>query len=146
MNINIYIHSHKDKRRNTRQLLWEIGPVSEQATTGTTRRRKKMLKLTTTQQSALAISGVDRKGQPAGLDSIVFSSSDPSVATVTPDASDPSKAILKAVAAGTTQINVTADADLGDGVNELTGVLDVNVVAGQAVSLAISTGTVEEQA
>lgn len=104
-----------------------------------------MLKLTSTQQASLSISAVDRKGRPAQVDTIVFSSSDPSVATVTPDASDPSRALLKAMNTGTAQINVTADADLGDGVNALTGVLDVTVVPGQAVSLAIGTGTPEEQ-
>ena len=104
-----------------------------------------MLKLTNTQQAALSISAVDRKGRPAPVDSIVFTSSDDTVARVIADVSDPSKALLQAVDAGTAQINVTADADLGDGVSELHGTLDVTVVAGQAVALAINTGTPEEQ-
>lgn len=104
-----------------------------------------MLQLTNTQQATLSISAVDRKGKPASVDSIVFTSSDESVATVAADPSDASKATLKAVNAGTAQINVSADADLGDGVNTLTGTLDVTVVAGQAIALAIGTGTPEEQ-
>lgn len=104
-----------------------------------------MLQLTNTQQCALSVQGVDKKGNPAQLDSVVFTSSDNSVATVTSDPSDPNKALVKAVAAGTAQINVTADADLGDGVTELTGTLDLTVVAGQAVGFVINTGTPEEQ-
>ena len=34
---------------------------------------------------------------------------------------------------------------LGDGVSELTGTLDLTVVAGQAVGFVINTGTPEEQ-
>jgi len=42
-------------------------------------------------------------------------------------------------ALGTAQINVTADADLGSGVTTINGVLDVQVVAGQAVGFTIQT-------
>jgi uncharacterized protein YjdB len=104
-----------------------------------------MLQLTNTQQAGLSISAVDRRGAPAQVDAIVFSSSDETVATVTPNPLDPSKAVVKALLPGTAQINVTADADLGDGVTPLTGTLDLTVVAGQAVALAIATGTPEEQ-
>lgn len=142
--IKINIHIGKRKPKRAVKLLWGIGPVSEQPATGTSRSRQ-MLQLTNTQQAALSISGVDRKGKPAGLDAIQFSSSDPNVATVTQDTADPSKAVVKAVNAGTAQINVSADADLGDGVNTLNGALDVTVVAGQAVGLSIGTGTPEEQ-
>ncbi len=104
-----------------------------------------MLKLTTTQQAALNISPVDRKGKAAEVESIVFSSSDESVATVTQDTADPRKALLKAVNTGTAQINVSADPKLGDDVGEIHGTLDVTVVAAEAVSFSIGTGTPEEQ-
>ena len=39
---------------------------------------------------------------------------------------------------GTAQITATADADLGEGVRELITLLDVNVVAGEAVAGTIS--------
>jgi len=38
-------------------------------------------------------------------------------------------------------VNVSADADLGDGVTTIAGTLDVTVAASQAVSLNISAGT-----
>jgi hypothetical protein len=141
--INVNVNG-KRRRRRPIKLHWAIGPISEQRFPGLVG-EKQMLKLTNTQQASLSISAVDRKGRPAQVDSIVFTSSDPNVATVEQDTADPSKALLKAVDAGTAQINVTADADLGDGVSELSGVLDVTVVAGQAVALSIGTGTPEEQ-
>lgn len=143
--INVYVDGKKCKQKV--KLRWGIGPVSEQPTPGPTFTwsMRSMLQLTNTQQCPLSVSGVDKKGNPAPLDSIVFASSDPSVATVAADPSDPSKALVKAVAAGTAQINVTADADLGDGVSTLTGTLDLTVVAGMAVGFQIATGTPEEQ-
>lgn len=146
--INVVVNGETQhpKKKPKVTLVWAIGPISEQPSIGTNRRTSTMLQLTNTQQCALSVSGVDKKGNPAGLDSIAYSSSDPSVATVTQDTADSSKALVKAVAAGTVQINVSADADLGDGVSTLSGVLDITVVAGQAVGFVINTGTPEEQA
>jgi len=142
--INVYVDGVKKKTKTKVKLRWRVGPVSEQSLVGPLGVRS-MLQLTNTQQCPIEVSGVDKKGNPAELDSVVFTSSDPSVATVEADPADQDKALIKAVATGTAQINVTADADLGDGVSELTGTLDVTVVAGQAVGFAINTGTVEEQ-
>ena len=47
--------------------------------------------------------------------------------------------------AGAAQVNVTADAQIGEGVTEITGVLDVEVKAGQAVALNIAAGAPEEK-
>ena len=104
-----------------------------------------MTKLTNTQQVRMAIGAVDRRGEPAPLDTITFASSDTSVATVEQDPADSSKALVKAVKTGTTQIQFSGDADLGDGVNTLSGTEDFVVVAGQAVALVASVGTPEEQ-
>ncbi len=138
----------KQRHKPATHLLWTVGPIAEQYGVPRTWSHRTMLQLTNTQQCPIAVSGVDKKGNPAELDSVIFTSSDPSVATVEPDPSDPgnqNKALVKAVAAGTAQINVTADADLGDGTTELTGTLDLTVVAGQAVGFEIKTGTPEEQ-
>jgi hypothetical protein len=147
MNIEIHVHAKKVKRQKRPKLTlrWAIGPVSEQHTIPGPRGVAPMLQLTNTQQCGLAVSAVDRKGNAARVDAIVFSSSDVSVATVAADDLDASKALVKAVAPGTAQINVTADADLGDGVAPLSGTLDIVVVAGQAVGFVINTGTPEEQ-
>jgi hypothetical protein len=68
------------------------------------------------------------------------------VATVEP-AQDGLSAVVKAAdELGTTQISVTADADLGEGVAPIAGTIDIEVVGGQAVALSIVAGTPAEQA
>lgn len=83
------------------------------------------------QTAHVNIQAVDAKGFDAPLQTITYSSSDESVATV-------ANAIITAVKPGTATINVVADADLGDGVTQIAGTLDIQVVAGQAVALAVT--------
>jgi hypothetical protein len=106
-----------------------------------------MIVITATQQVALSISVADRRGNPARVDGTpAWSTSDATILTVEP-AADGMSAVAKAVGAvGTAQVNVTADADLGEGITPLAGVLDVEVLAGQAVAVNIAAGTPEEQA
>jgi hypothetical protein len=47
---------------------------------------------------------------------------------------------------GSVQIGVTADADFGEGVEPITGILDLEIAGGKAVSLRIIAGTPREQA
>jgi hypothetical protein len=91
---------------------------------------------------ALAIT--DTKGRVARVDGVpVWASSDETVLTVVP-AADGMSAAVDTVAPGVARITVTADADLGEGVIEITGVSeDVNVVLGpssQATTLALNLG------
>lgn len=104
-----------------------------------------MLQLTDTQQVPVNIAPVDKKGAPASVQSVSFVSSDTTVAVVTQDAADPNRALVVAGLPGTCQIQVSADADLGDGVANITGTLDITVVGGQAVGLALNAGTPAEQ-
>ena len=83
------------------------------------------------QTAHINIQAVDAKGFDAQLQTVTYSSSDESVATVT-------NAVITAVKPGTATINVLADADLGDGVVQIAGTLDIQVVAGQAVTLAVT--------
>lgn len=83
------------------------------------------------QTAHINIQAVDAKGFDAQLQTITYSSSDESVATV-------SNAVITAVKPGTATINVVADADLGDGVTQIAGTLDIQVVAGQAIALAVT--------
>lgn len=105
-----------------------------------------MLVLTDTQKATLTLDPRTAKGAPARLDGVPqWSSSNPAVATIEP-AADGLSAVVRATATGTTQINVVADADLdANEVRELTGVLDVEVKASEAVTLGISAGAPEEQ-
>jgi len=91
-------------------------------------------------QVEVAVQWLDAGGHPAVVDGdVVWSTSDPTIADVTVDATDSSKATIFATTnLGATQFSATGDADLGEGVVEVICVLDVDVVAGQAVSGTIS--------
>jgi hypothetical protein len=105
-----------------------------------------MLILTDTQQVPLAVAFLNKAGNPAPVDGApVWSSSDETVLTVTP-AADGLSAVAKATGKlGTAQVSVTADADRGEGVRSISGVLDVTVQPSDAVSASISAGAPEEQ-
>lgn len=102
--------------------------------------------LTDSQKATLTLDPRTAKGAKARLDGMPeWSSSNPAVATIEP-AADGLSAVVMAAGTGTTQINVVADADLDPGeTRELTGVLDVEVKASEAVTLGITAGTPEEQ-
>jgi hypothetical protein len=98
------------------------------------------------QKVALSIAPVDAKGNPAAVDGApAWASSDETVLTVAASADGLSATVTAVGKLGAAQISVTADADMGAGTVPIAGVLDVSVVAGQAVSLSISTGTPEAQ-
>jgi hypothetical protein len=104
------------------------------------------LTLTSVQKAGLSVSAVDAKGNPAAVESVVYETSDPAIVTVTADATDQTLATILAVGPlGNVQITVTADADIGEGVTALTGLLDVIVVAAEAVALSIAPGVPENQ-
>lgn len=105
-----------------------------------------MLLLRVTQKCGLALDPVDAHGNPATVDGVPsWTSSDDTVVTVEPE-TDGMRAVVKGAGKpGSAQVNVRADARSGPEVVELIGVLDVEVKAGEAVSLGIKTGTPEEQ-
>lgn len=92
----------------------------------------------------VALSITDSRGRPARVDGVpVWASSDETVLTVAA-AADGMSAVVDTVAAGTARITVSADADLGAGVTEITGVSeDVNVTIGPnsvASTIALNLG------
>ncbi len=100
-----------------------------------------MLALPNDQKVTASIQPVDSHGNPATIDGLAtWTSSSPSVADVANVSADSLSAdVVPGTALGSCQINVQADADLGSGITNITGVLDVTVVAGQAVGFTIST-------
>lgn len=86
----------------------------------------------------------DSKGNPAEVQNPTWLSADTSKVTVDVDPGNPLAATVKAVGPLTdgTPVRVTldADADMGDGVVPIQGVLDVNVIAGQAVTVDLEVG------
>jgi hypothetical protein len=103
------------------------------------------LMLADDQQVDVAFKAIDSRGNPARIDGEArWASSDESVLEVFPN-DDNSATALAVGPLGTAQVQVKIDADLGDGVRELVGILDVEVVAGEAVALELVPGTPSAQ-
>ncbi len=102
-----------------------------------------MFILTDVQQVPLTVAFADKAGNPANVDGApVWTSSDPTIVTVTANGADGMSATAVAVGPlGQVQISVAADADLGAGVTTITGVLDIQVQSSTAVAAVVSTGT-----
>lgn len=104
-----------------------------------------MLKLSTIQKSTIGIKPVDKKGNPAPVDGVpVWDVSAPGSVSLFPSADGMSCDVL-GIAPGSVQVNVSADADMGEGTKTITGTLDVEVTAAEAAGFAIQTGPVEDQ-
>lgn len=85
-----------------------------------------------------AIVPVDAAGNVAPVENIVWASSDEAIVSVVPS-EDGLSAVFTAVGpVGNAQLTVTADADMGEGVTNITGTLDVQVIAGDAVAFQIN--------
>lgn len=102
------------------------------------------LVLTDEQKVSLSLSPKTAAGNPAALDGApVWSVSDPSVLELAV-AEDGLSAVVSAKGLGAAQVSVVADADLDAGeVRELSGVLDILVVAAEAATLGVSAGVPE---
>ena len=97
--------------------------------------------LTDIQQVTLAITVVDARGNPAKLDGApVWTTSDAALLTVVPSEDGMSCVATAVGPLGTAQVTVTGDALIGEGVRELFGVLDVEIVASEALNITIVPG------
>ena len=97
--------------------------------------------LTDRQEVDLAVEFRSKAGNPAPVDGVPeWESSDTSIMTVTPSADGLSAVATTVGPVGHVQISVTADADLGEGVRHISGVLEINVEPSGAVSAALSAG------
>jgi len=103
-----------------------------------------MLILLDNQKVSVVIQPVSVKGNPAVLDDIpVWSVSDETLVSVVP-AEDGMSAVVTAVGPiGAAQVTVKGDADLGEGVVEITGILDIEILASDAATFVITPGTPE---
>lgn len=100
--------------------------------------------LTDIQKVTLSISPRSAVGNPAPVDGVpVWQVSDSSVLEVTTAEDGFSAVAVTTGKLGVCQVSVSADADIGEGVQTITGVLDVEVKASAAVNLDISAGTPE---
>jgi hypothetical protein len=98
--------------------------------------------LKATQQVPLTLAIKDKFGNPASIDGVpVWASSDETILTVAPAADGMSAVATPVGPAGSAQVNVSADADTGSGSKEITGLLAVDVVAGDATVVELQAGT-----
>lgn len=101
-----------------------------------------MLILTTDQLVELAIAYEDASGNPATVDGApTWSVSDENLGTLEVDEDGLGATLITVGSVGSFQVNVTADADLGEGVRQLVTTLEVEVVGGEAVVGVISNAT-----
>jgi hypothetical protein len=97
------------------------------------------------QRVAISVSPVDARGNPAKVDGApVWSVIGPGILAL--ETSDDGLSCVATATGelGVTQVTVTADADLGEGVQTISGLLDVEVIGGMAVGLAINAGVPED--
>jgi len=125
-----------------------IGPVAEQTAEELERTKKGewTVVLSDTQKVTLRIEPRNKKGNLATLDGVPqWSSGDPNVVSVKPSV-DGLSCVVLAGQAGSTQVSVTADADLDAGeARQLTGTIDFQVMPGEAITMGIVAGAPEEQ-
>ena len=94
----------------------------------------------------LTITARDRAGNAAPLDGApVWSTSDAGLLTLAAAGDGLSAFVIPVGPIGSARVNVTADADLGDGVRELIGTIVIDVMSAEAVTIAIVAGTPEPQ-
>lgn len=100
--------------------------------------------LTNTQKVSAVLRPVDAAGNPAKVDGPPsWDSSNPNIARVLPSG-DGLSAVVEALGpAGHSTLTVTADADLGAGTRPIVATAEIEVVAGEAVTVAIEFGTPE---
>jgi hypothetical protein len=87
----------------------------------------------------LQVGYVDAKGNPATVDGdTTWTSSHDDIAEVHVNPDDSTQAQVWGKGIGQAQITTSADADLGEGVRQILATLDINVVAGEAVTATIT--------
>lgn len=92
-----------------------------------------------TETKKFKIKATDRFGNDAKIDGAAqFSLTDESLATVEVSEDGMSASVVPKGAIGSAKLQVKADADLGEGVKELLGELQLDFVAGDAEVIAIS--------
>jgi hypothetical protein len=100
-----------------------------------------MLVLTADQKVTLSVSYQDRYGNPAPIDGVpVWETSTDGIVTVDPTEDGLSAEIVTVGQIGTVQVRATADALPGAAVKMIVGVLDVQVVGGEARIVTLNAG------
>lgn len=104
-----------------------------------------MFNLSIDEKVSVALAITDRTGAPARVDGApVWATSDATLLAVTAAADGLSAELVAGETAdAVATVTVTADADLGDGVMPIVGVLTVALTGGRAQFIALTPGTPE---
>ncbi len=105
--------------------------------------------MTGSQQTNASVTFLDKKGNKAKVDGVPVWSTDNSDALALTPAADGMSCAVVAVGPLTgdtpAHVQINADADLGAGVVEIIGTVEVNIVAGQATVVNITLDTPTDQ-
>jgi len=125
------------------KLKFAYGPVAD--VNRTVEEENPMLILTDSQKVTLSIKPVTKAGNPAPIDGKPVWSLGCEDHLKLEVSEDGLSAVVSSLGKlGTCQVNVKADADMGEGVEEIVGAVDIEVKAGKAVNLGIDAGAPEE--
>lgn len=151
----VVIHCRRKRKRKrvflvpgVRDLGEQAGPVQTSWQHAGKRRGRKVMALTMTdsQQCTLTVAFLDKKGNPAPTDGPPeWLVDNPNVLTLTPAPDGLSCLVVAVGPLGSAVVSVKADADLGSGVVEIVGTLDVTITGGTATTVTITPGTPAEQ-
>lgn len=102
--------------------------------------------LTSSQRVPVAVDFTDKKGNPAPVDGIPeWLVDNPAVLALSPAADGRSCVVAAVGPLGTARVSMVADADMTTGTRQIVGVLDFEIVAGDAFLVTLTPGTPEEQ-
>jgi len=102
--------------------------------------------MTDIQEAQVTLEATSRAGNPAEVQNPVWTSSDEAVLTVEPSADGLTARFVTTGKLGLVQVSVTADADLGDGVTELHGMVDIEITPSEPVVINLSPGVPTDRA
>ena len=101
--------------------------------------------ITDSQQVTLGIKALDKKGNPAPIEGVEWSTDKTDLLALVPSADGLSCTVLAVGPLGIGTVTMKADAQMGEGESPIVGTLQVEVTGGQAVTVKITAGTPEEQ-
>jgi hypothetical protein len=104
-----------------------------------------MFQMTDSQRVTVTLNILDRKGNPAPIDGHPeWAVDNPNVIALTPSGDNLSCVVEAVGPLGAARVSVTADADLGEGVTSIVGILDIEITGGAATVINLVAGTPEE--
>lgn len=104
------------------------------------------LSMTDNQYVTLTPVFVGKKGNPGVVDGIpVWLVDNPNVLALEPAADGKSCKVSSVGPLGSAKVSLTADADLGEGVKEIAGTFDFDIVASAAVTVELKADSPQEQ-